>query len=91
MSLFKGSGYITITLETNISLAAATVTRIHYKKPTGTTGYWSASVSGTTLTYNVANADIDVAGLWEFQSYVEFSGEKSYGDIVYKEFQLPLI
>lgn len=81
--MFSGQGLLSLSLDTDYNIAAAEVTRILYKKPDETTGYWSASVSGDTLTYNIQNADLDVEGLWEVQAYVEISGEKGFGEKAY--------
>ena len=63
MAVFKNQGYTLITAETSIDLTSADNKRILYKKPSGTSGYFSANASGTSLTYQCDNADLDeVAG-----------------------------
>lgn len=91
MSIFKLQSLITISLETSYTLlGSASVKRILYAKPDGTDGFWTASVSGTKLTYGLANGDIDQAGVWKFQAYIEAGGLKGYGEIVEQEIELPL-
>ncbi len=91
MSVFKIQSLLSITLETNYNaLASASVTRILYKKPNGTTGYWTATVSGTKLIYNVQNGDIDINGTWKFQSYIEAGGLKGFGSVATQNFDIPL-
>jgi hypothetical protein len=92
MSVFKKQTLLTINAETNYDdLASASVTRILYTKPNGrTTGFWDATVSGTTLVYNVQEGDLDVDGTWSFQSYIEVGGLKGYGEIVERLIKKPL-
>ena len=88
--LFTNTGLLTISLDTGQSLSSATVTKILYKKPNGVKGEWTATVSGTSVQYDVTNTDIDVPGTWQFQAYVEFSGEIGRGEIVTQTFQTHL-
>ncbi len=85
MSIFTEQGYSTITLETGVDCTSATVKRILWKNPVGTTGYFTATLSGTTaLTYQATDADWNVSGEWKFQAYVEIGGLNAYGEIVYE-------
>jgi hypothetical protein len=91
MSVFKNQGYFVLTLNTGINISTATVTRINYKKPNGVTGYFEATISETTkLIYQLTNDDLDIAGLWQLQAYVEIGGLKAYGEIVYQEIKKPI-
>lgn len=91
-SIFKNQGYFVLILDTGISLAAATVTKIKYRKPSGTTGAFTATVTETTkLQYQFANDDLDEVGKWEFQAYVEFTGLQAYGEIVEQEIRTPIV
>lgn len=92
MSLFKTQSLFSIIAQTDYSdLASASVTRILYKKPNETTGYWAATVSGNDLVYNVSSGDIDQKGVWEFQAYIEVGGLKGFGGIGSKNFDQPLL
>ena len=85
MSLFTTQGYFTLVLETGVTITAATVSKILYKDPEGTTGFFDADISGTTaLSYQFDNTEITVPGDWEFQAYVEIGGLRAYGDKVYQ-------
>lgn len=88
--VFTNTGIITISIDTGISLIGATVTKIKYQKPDGTKGEWTATVSGTSLQYDADNDDIDQAGTWQFQSYVEIGGQIGRGEIVSQTFLTPL-
>lgn len=86
MSYYIKSGVITLTLDTGIDIAAATVKKILYKSPSGAVGSWDATSVGTSLTYTVSNTDIDIPGVWQFQTYVEIAGKKGYGEVVNEAF-----
>lgn len=88
--LYKNQSVITITLDTGVDTTAATVKKILYEKPNKVKGEWTATSSTTFLSYDVANNDIDIAGLWKFQAYLEIGGKKSYGAIVTENFDTPL-
>lgn len=91
MSLFKNQSLFTITCATSYaSLASATVKRILYTKPSGTDGYWDATVSGNNLIYIVQSGDIDEEGTWKFQAFVTVSGRDGYGNIAEHYFKYPL-
>lgn len=91
MSVYKLQSLLTLNADTKYDdLASATVTRILYKKPDRTKGYWPATVSGTKLVYAVSNGDIDQEGEWQFQAYFEVGGLKSYGTIFSKQFDKPI-
>jgi hypothetical protein len=83
MSYYKGQT-LTVRLSTGISLASATVTRILYKKPSGTKSFWAASVDAQDLVYETV---IDEEGTWEFQSYVVTGGDTFMGEIVKQHFE----
>lgn len=85
MSNFQKAGILQLNIDTQLpvsfTLSSADVKKILYQKPDGTSGEWDdVTVSGTIITKNLSNTDIDQKGNWTFQSYVEFSGEKGYGD-----------
>lgn len=84
---FKGQGNLTISLDTGLTLTAASNLKILYIKPDGTNGEWAATASGTKVEKNLSNTDIDQAGTWQLQSYIEISGEKGYGTIESIEFK----
>lgn len=90
MSNFITSGIITLRLDTQIDISAATVKKILYKKPSGVTGGWDATADGTALIYDINNTDIDIPGVWQFQTYVEIGGNKGFGEVVEQVFMKPL-
>lgn len=69
-----------IILETGKALAGATLLNIKYQKPDGTTGSWTGTIdTATKVKYTLSSGDIDQAGVWTFQAYVEVAGGKWYG------------
>ena len=92
MSFFVNQSILKISLDTNQEtlLNTATVKRIYYKKPGGSSGYWTATQNTSKLEYQTENGDIDEAGLWQFQSYIEVSGSKAWGEIQTINFINPL-
>lgn len=65
-------------------LNAATLKQIWFKQPTtGTTGAWTATLSGTKFVYTTtAISDLPVAGEYKVQTYVEGAGYKIPGKVV---------
>lgn len=85
--VFNTQSLLTIVIETGYaSLSGATVKQIHYLKPDGTKGQWNATVSGTQLTHAVTGSDIDQAGNWQFQAYIEVGGLLGFGKIANQYF-----
>lgn len=87
MSVFVNQGYLTISLDTGISLASASSPRIYYTKPDGTDGYWSGSISGTAIQKTLDNDDLDQPGIWAFQAYCTIGGLAAWGEIVKERVQ----
>lgn len=88
MAVFKNQSLLIIKIQTNYTLTGATVRRILYKKPDNTTGFWEATLEGTTiLTRQLTNGDIDQSGAWTFQAYAEVGGLKTYGDLCLLDFE----
>lgn len=88
-NFFIHQGNITITNNTGVSLAGATVTQIIFRRPDGTTGTWNATPSGNTLTYAIQTGDTAVKGNWRLQAYIVNGGQKGYGTEVTQRFKLP--
>lgn len=61
-----------IILNVVIDISGASVRKISYRKPDGTTGQWTAAEESTTsISYTTtAITDLDQAGIWSLQSYV---------------------
>lgn len=77
--IYQAQTKLRIQLTVGQDITSATCL-IKYKKPSGVTGSWSASI-GTASTgviyYDVASADIiDEAGEWSLWAYITFSDTK---------------
>lgn len=83
----KGDVGLAIVLEITdgdkpIDLAAATETKIKYRKPSGITGEWMANiigdpVEGKIMHTTASEGELDEVGIWYFQAYVRFTaGER---------------
>jgi len=90
MARYITDGYGSLSIETGIDLTGASNTKILYKTPSGRKGEFSASVSGTELTYQLSDSDIAVSGQWEFQTRVTIGGLTAYGEITKIRFKIPL-
>jgi hypothetical protein len=86
--LFKEQSLLELTAPTGLDdLNTASTTEIHYRKPSGATGAWNATVDGENLVYDLQNGDIDEPGKWMFQAYVVNGGFKGYGATKTRFFQ----
>lgn len=82
--IFVGDIGTEIILEAGEPLTDQTTLQIRYIKPTGETGTWDAEVYGvgdTQAIYVTIEGDIDEAGVWKFQLYVELTDWLGYGTI----------
>jgi len=83
----KGDVGLAIVLEitdgdTPIDLTGATETKIKFRKPSGETGEFPATIVGDPvegkIEYTTASeADLDEVGIWYFQAYIRYAaGER---------------
>ena len=82
--IYKNQTALRIELDTNIDLSDASSALIKYKKPSGTTGSFTATITGEKVYYDiVSSSDLDEDGTWTFWSYVTFtSGTVAPGEAV---------
>jgi hypothetical protein len=92
MSVYVNANGYDIVLHVGQDISAATVMRIYYKKPSGATGYWTATARQfCEIGYVVQTGNLNEAGTWELQSYVTTPAwGPLYGDIVELEVATPL-
>jgi len=70
-----------IALDAGEDITTQTVLKIKYRKPDGTTGEWSASVEANNYAvYYTQDGDLDTAGLWKFQIYIELPTWEGHGE-----------
>jgi len=81
--IFKGDIGTKIKLNAGTDISNATVCKIKYRKPGGATGEWDAIIEDTNYAYYVIqDGDLDVAGTWKIQLYIDLGSWKGYGSIV---------
>lgn len=70
---FIGQTGVTIQVEMGIDITGASTKKIKYRKPSGETGEWTATVVSDTagvLKYTTTTAaELDEAGLWDVWPY----------------------
>ena len=85
MKIYKGVNGLPIILDCGIDISGAYAFKILYQKPSGTKGEWPAELEGSTKIKFVTSSttsELDEAGQWFIQAYVEGAGYKLFGDIV---------
>jgi hypothetical protein len=80
--MHKGDIGTVIILDTGVDLSGAVSSSIKYKKPNGTTGEWTATTSTTEIRYTTLAGDIDQAGDWELQGYVDLGSWEGRSSVV---------
>lgn len=84
-SIFKGQVGVTIRLNLGIDISAAGTAKIHWKKPSGAAGEWTAVKDNPaigTITYTtVAASDLDESGIWYFNG--EWNPDVPAADVHY--------
>lgn len=81
--VFVGDTGTEIVLETGVDLSSATLRRIVARKPNGVDVNWTATAdSATAIKYVTQDNDLDLAGVWQLQAYVETPSWKGSGAVV---------
>lgn len=82
-TLFVGDVGTEIALDCGVDISTATVRNIVVRKSNGAKVTWAASADGTDgVVYTTLADDINVAGPWSLQAYIEMPGWKGYGAVV---------
>lgn len=69
-----------IVLDCGFTVSTATVMQIVARTPKGEKKTWSAILEGTTkIKYTLATGDLNMAGTWQLQAYIEMPGWKGHG------------
>ncbi len=80
--IFAGDTGTEIILDCGTDISTGTLLRIEAKKPSGVKVNWAAVLDGTTrIRYVVQSGDLDTAGRWSLQAYIEMPGWKGRGEI----------
>jgi hypothetical protein len=81
--IYKGDVGTVFIVDVGESLADASVVKLYVAKPNGEAPEWAATKYGdTSLKYTAAQGDLDVAGLYKVQPYVEKPDWKGRGNTV---------
>jgi len=65
-------------------ISTASIHNLRVKKPDGTEVIWNASVYNTNyLKYLIVTGDLDQAGNYEIQAYIEMGGWKGWGETAF--------
>lgn len=82
-SVFKEDVGTEIVLDCGVDITSATVTNIVAAAPSGAVKTWAAVADGSTAIKRVTLAgDLDEAGTWTLQAYVEVPGWAGHGEAV---------
>ena len=74
---------LTFHFGTKIDITNATVTDIHFTKPSGATGVWVGEIeSAKLIKYEVQEGDLDETGDWKAQTSVVKGGREAPGLII---------
>ena len=87
--IYKGQDALTIRLTVGQDITSANPVLIKYKKPSGETGSWMATIvtaSTGVIGYTMADTDqLDEVGKWVFWAHITFSdGKVAAGESVEK-------
>lgn len=81
--VYRGDIGTAIILDTRSPIDGATKASIKFKRPQGTSGEWVGGVyEGTKIKYIIEDGDLDTAGIWFLQAYVETPAWKGRGETV---------
>jgi hypothetical protein len=70
---------IEIIFDLGEDISAATAHKFIYRKPNGVSGEFTTTLLTTQLKYaTTSSADLDQAGLWTIQAYIEMPGIKAH-------------
>jgi hypothetical protein len=72
--VYVGDFDTVIAIDVGVDVSSATSLTIKYTKPDGTSGTWTGAAGGTDnveIQYQTNSGDIDQAGEWLLQPYVE--------------------
>lgn len=82
----------TLQLQTGTDLTSAPTVQIRYKKPSGATGVFSATVvSSTEMYHDLTGTENNEAGVWMFQSDAQYlsNGEHYPGETWFQKIWEP--
>lgn len=79
--VYIGDEGTTFVLDCGQDISDATVRKIKVRKPDGTEVDWTATASGSNaIQYSTGSTDLNLAGKWKLQAYIEMPGWKGLGN-----------
>ena len=92
-TIFTGDIGTVIQLDVgdDVDATAADSVAIKFLKPNRVAGSWTATASTQYVQYTLQSGDVDVPGVWTFQSYVAgLGGWTGHGDKVQQTVEAPI-
>lgn len=81
-AVFVGDVGTQIVLDCGVDISTSTVRKIEAKKPSGVKVLWTATLDGTQrISYTLQAGDLDAAGGWVLQAYIEMPGWSGRGEM----------
>ena len=78
---YKNDMGVEIVLDVGTDISGATIRKIKFKRPNGTIGVWNATAkSSTSIAYVTKEGDLNNAGIWTLQAYIEKATWKLHGN-----------
>lgn len=69
--VYEGDIGTVIELDVGEDISSSSTRRIYYTKPSGTTGFWAATLVGTSrISYTTESGNLDEDGVWSLQAYI---------------------
>jgi hypothetical protein len=83
MSVYVGTfgTRIEIVGQDSLDLSGAVSAQINFVKPGGTSGSWTATVVDNVVRYTTDADDLDEAGTWQIQAFVDLGTWRGYSTI----------
>ena len=79
--IYKNDIGTELILDCGVTISTATVMKVRARNPNGALKEWVATLNNSTsIKYVLLAGDIDVAGTWQLQAYVELPGWKGRGE-----------
>lgn len=89
--IFVGDVGTEIRLDCGVDISTSTVQEIHVRKPNGQSVVWAADPFGTNfISYTTVTGDINIAGKWLLQAYVEMPDWRGCGLTAVLDVQKPI-
>jgi len=79
-NIYVGDVGVLVKVDVGQDISSSSIHTINVVYPDGTIANWSASINGNFLEYITVAGDLDIAGRYKIQAYIEMGVYKGYGD-----------